>query len=88
MPGIGPKGAQRIILELKDKIATVASGTVLAPVASAAWQNQVQAGLVGLGWSTKEADKAVLAVVPDAEAMTTPDIGALLRLALRTLSRS
>ena len=88
VPGIGAKGAQRIILELKDKIGAVPSGAVLAPVASSAWQNQVQAGLVGLGWSAKEADKAVLAVVPDAEAMPTPDIGTLLRLALRTLSRS
>lgn len=88
VPGIGNKGAQRIILELKDKVGAVTTGAVLAPVASSAWQGQVQAGLVGLGWSAKEADKAVQAVVPEADAMTTPDIGALLRSALRTLSRS
>lgn len=88
VPGIGNKGAQRIILELKDKVGAVTTGAVPAPVASSAWQGQVQAGLVGLGWSAKEADKAVQAVVPEADAMTTPDIGALLRSALRTLSRS
>jgi Holliday junction DNA helicase RuvA len=46
----------------------------------------VQQGLVGLGWSAKEADKAVEAVAP--EAGDVPDVGALLRAALRTLSKA
>jgi Holliday junction DNA helicase RuvA len=48
----------------------------------------VHAGLVGLGWSAKEADKAVEAVAPDAEVDGAPDVAALLRAALRTLSRT
>ena len=93
VPGIGQKGAQRIILELKDRIgppvgsaATRATG---APVSTAAWRDQVHAGLVGLGWSGKEADKAVHAVAPEAEqAGGDPDVAALLRAALRTLSKA
>jgi Holliday junction DNA helicase RuvA len=48
----------------------------------------VQAGLVGLGWSAKEADRALAEVAPEAEQMTTPDVAALLRAALRTLSKA
>ena len=50
-------------------------------------RGQVHAGLVGLGWSAKEADKAVDAVAPQAET-GTPDVAGLLRAALRTLSKA
>ncbi|MCW2710374.1 MAG: ruvA [Marmoricola sp.] len=91
VPGIGQKGAQRIILELRDRIGapttTVAPSRMGAP-ATHDWQSQVQAGLVGLGWSVKEADQAVGYVTPQAEQMTTPDVATLLRAALRTLSKA
>ncbi len=87
VPGIGQKGAQRIILELRDRLGAPASvvragGRVDPPT----WRDQVQQGLVGLGWSVKEADKAVDAVSDDAG--DQPDVGALLRAALRTLSKA
>lgn len=88
VPGIGQKGAQRIILELKDRIGPPV-GSVHAPAApsgGAPWRDQVQQGLVGLGWSTKESEKAVDAVAD--QAGDAPDVGALLRAALRTLSRA
>jgi Holliday junction DNA helicase RuvA len=87
VPGIGQKGAQRIILELKDRLGAPAVGST-APAGStdAPWRGQVHQGLVGLGWSAKDADKAVDAVAP--EAGETPNVAALLRSALRTLSRA
>ena len=43
---------------------------------------------MGLGWSAKEADKAVASVTPHAETMPEPDVARLLRLALQTLSKA
>jgi holliday junction DNA helicase RuvA len=88
VPGIGQKGAQRIILELKDRIGTPTGGSTPAPAtfASPAWRDQVRTGLVGLGWSVKEADKAMDQVAPsEGEPI---DVAAILRAALRTLSRA
>ena len=91
VPGVGQKGAQRIILELKDRIGAAgvpAAGRPTRPGPGPDdWRTQVHAGLVGLGWSTREAEQAVETVAPDADP-TTPDVPALLRAALRSLSTS
>ena len=88
VPGIGQKGAQRIILELKDRIGAPASRRQPGSAATTqgGWRDQVHQGLVGLGWTAREADKAVDSVAPDAG--DQPDVGALLRAALRTLSKA
>jgi Holliday junction DNA helicase RuvA len=93
VPGIGKKGAQRIVLELKDRVGPVAMTS--APgrsAAQSAWRDQVRAGLLGLGWSAREADGAVESVADiAADAESTggdPDVATLLRAALQMLSRS
>ena len=86
VPGIGQKGAQRIILELKDRVGSPTGGRSAAgPATAAGWREQVTDGLVGLGYSAKDAEKAV-----DAVAVSEPDgtdVGALLRAALQTLRK-
>ncbi|WP_408899314.1 Holliday junction branch migration protein RuvA [Nocardioides sp. R1-1] len=87
VPGIGQKGAQRIILELKDRIGVpTGSAPAGAVTATGAWREQVHQGLVGLGYNAKDADKAVDAVA--AEAGAAPDVRELLRAALRSLSKA
>ena len=87
VPGIGQKGAQRVILELKDKVGTP-TGTASAPptAGSAPWRDQVSEALLGLGYNARDADKAVTAIEP--EAGDQANISALLRAALRTLSKA
>src|ERR1044072_8747709 len=49
VPGIGQKGAQRIILELKDRLGLpIGSRSATASPATAPWRDQVHQGLVGL----------------------------------------
>ena len=88
VPGIGQKVAQRIILELKDRLgAPVGRRPGPAwPRRAVAWRDQVHQGLTGLGWPAREADRAVDSVAD--QAGENPDVGALLRAALQTLSRA
>ncbi|MEV7858653.1 Holliday junction branch migration protein RuvA [Streptomyces hirsutus] len=89
VPGIGKKGAQKLLLELKDRLgAPVGTATAAGPV-TAGWRDQLHAALIGLGYATREADEAVTAVTPQAEAAEgTPQVGALLKAALQSLNRA
>ena len=92
VPGIGQKGAQRIILDLKDRLGAPRGAVRLAgaPAPTDAWRAQVHQGLVGLGWSAKDADSAVEAVaaeLPGGESAPA-DVAVLLRAALRSLSKA
>lgn len=77
IPGIGKKGAQRIILELSEKLKPISES------GQAAWQNDLIKALVGLGWSAKEA-KAATEI---AEVKNSKDLAQALRLSLSNLSK-
>jgi Holliday junction DNA helicase RuvA len=83
VPGIGRKGAERIVVELKDRVGTPMA---VAPSSDGRWRGQVRDALQGLGWSTRDAESAVEAVAPDAG--SDPDVPTLLRAALQTLSKA
>ncbi|MCX4638249.1 Holliday junction branch migration protein RuvA [Streptomyces sp. RPA4-5] len=94
VPGIGKKGAQKLLLEFKDRLGEPV-GTGRAGVGSAVtpgWRDQLHAALIGLGYATREADEAVAAVAPQAEAAVAdggvPQVPQLLKAALQTLNRA
>lgn len=89
VPGIGRKGAQRLVIELKDKInLTRLSEDPLPPAATgAAWREQVSQGLQGLGWSARDADAACAEVEPMVAADPDLSVSVIMRAALQTLAR-
>ncbi|MEU5611400.1 Holliday junction branch migration protein RuvA [Streptomyces sparsogenes] len=91
VPGIGKKGAQRLLLELKDRLGEPV-GRPAAAVAAPGWSDQLHTALVGLGYAPREAEDAVAAVTPQAEAALadggSPQVPQLLRAALQTLNRA
>lgn len=97
VPGVGRKGAQRLVLELKDKLGTPTGGDARVlrlpgQDGPGAWRDKLRAALTGLGWSGREVDDALAAVGPEAEAALavgdSPDVSMLLRSSLRLLSRT
>ncbi len=89
VPGIGAKGAQRLVLELKDKVAVLAGpgGAVGTPQAPSGWRDQVRAGLEGLGYSTRDAEAACDRVAGMAQENPDTPVAILLRAALRSLAK-
>ena len=101
VPGIGKKGAERLILELRDRLGSITSDTSLdgpapaglpAVTPVAPWRDQLTSALVGLGWSGKEAETAVLELAPVADAQIVEtgsvEVAVLLRRALQLLGRA
>ncbi|NAZ87380.1 Holliday junction branch migration protein RuvA [Kineococcus indalonis] len=91
VPGIGKKGAQRLCLELGDRLGPPSGAPAqlaAAPADDDARRKQVVDALAGLGYPVKQAGDAVDAVTADdaAGAGAVEDVPAVLRAALRHLS--
>ncbi|GGC82484.1 Holliday junction ATP-dependent DNA helicase RuvA [Tersicoccus solisilvae] len=88
VPGIGPKGARRIVLELADKLVPTGAAPVAAAPAGPVWQPQVLQALTGLGWSEKDATAAVESATADEpEVAARGQVAEILRLTLRWLGQ-
>ena len=90
VPGIGRKGAERIVVELRDRIGPIdgvgSAFDSTGMTAVAPWRDQLVHALAGLGFTGKEAADAIDVVA--AEAGETPDVSALLRKSIQLLGRS
>lgn len=91
VPGVGQKVAQKMVIELKDKVVSVlgaASDTLdVTGTQGAVWREQVSEGLVNLGYNVRDAEKAcdlIAHLVDDNPEITVP---ALLKAALQTLAK-
>ena len=85
VPGIGKKGAQRMILELKGKLSDLSSGATYKGH-QPPWREQLLSALVSLGFSPKESDSAISYVVNDLQGNdqdpASMELSELLKLAL------
>jgi len=98
VPGIGKKGAERLLIDLKDRLgAGPESGseglgaTTGAALDEPGWRRSLMQALLGLGWNPREAEAALVAVAPQAEDRIergeSVEVGMLLRQALSSLDR-
>lgn len=96
VPGIGPKGAQKLLIELKGRLGDPTGKVPASREAEAApgvtpWRGQLLEALTGLGWTARDAEGALAEVEPlaaEAEARgESPQLPVLLRAALRSMRR-
>jgi holliday junction DNA helicase RuvA len=85
VPGIGKRGAERMVLELRDKIGAVSSVPGLPLAVGHAVRAPVVEALVGLGFAAKQAEEATDKVLAlDKDATTSSALRAALNLLGKT----
>jgi Holliday junction DNA helicase RuvA len=84
VPGIGKRGAERLVLELRDKIGPVGTGAVATSVNGHAVRGPVVEALVGLGFAAKQAEEAIDKVMANEPEAST---ASALRAALSMLGK-
>ncbi|SDW48857.1 Holliday junction DNA helicase subunit RuvA [Arthrobacter sp. yr096] len=90
VPGIGPKVAGRIVLELAGKLVPHGTGTAAAPetAVKADWKPQVVAAMTSLGWSEKDATGSIDKAMADSpELVDSGNVAHILRATLRWLGQ-
>ncbi|GAA3693990.1 Holliday junction branch migration protein RuvA [Zhihengliuella alba] len=90
VPGIGTKGAQRMVLELAGKLVPTGEATdqPTAPADESSWKAPVLDALTGLGWNEKDATRAMEAFETDnPELVATGTMPQILRAILADLGR-
>ena len=86
IPGLGKKGVQRLILELKDKV--LASSQSRA-TSSQLWRGAINEALINLGYSQRESDKAIDAVAGElGSQISAQPVADLLKMVLQQLGRA
>ncbi len=89
VPGIGRKGAERLVVELRDKVGALAPPGTAEPAGGGdAARIQVDEALVGLGFAARQAEQAVEAVLAEGGDVSPADTSAVLRRALTRLGRN
>jgi holliday junction DNA helicase RuvA len=85
VPGIGKRGAERLVLELRDKIGPVGTSTASSSLNGHGVRSPVVEALVGLGFAAKQAEEATDKVLAADEDATT---STALRSALSLLGKT
>ena len=79
IPGLGKKGAQRVILELREKVTTFESSA--SPLESA-WRDQLMSALMGLGFTARDSQERIEQLSGQFKDLSHEPIAELLRAAL------
>jgi Holliday junction DNA helicase RuvA len=87
IPGIGKKTAERMVLELRDKLPAATGVAVPTVPTMSAMEEDVLSALVNLGYQRAAAEKALASVVKGDRGAKAGSFDALFREALAVLSK-
>ena len=79
IPGLGKKGAQRLVLELREKVDNFEAGEMST---LGSWRDQITSALIGLGFTARETQDRIDQLSAQYKDVAAEPIGDLLRAAL------